>query len=74
METRPVEGYKFFDTFLNKKFFTIAQELVEFVEKNYKCIVEEVMTKYVINKHREPFLVGISQLVVKPAKRICQED
>lgn len=61
-ETKNLEGYKFFDTFLNKKFFQMSQGLIDFIEKNFKCIVESVNTKFVINKEREPHLVGISDL------------
>lgn len=38
-ETKNIEGYKFFDTFLNKKFFQMSADLIEFIEKNLKCIV-----------------------------------
>ena len=50
METKSMEGYKFFDTFLNKKFFQMSNEIIEFIEKNLKCLVESVVTKFVINK------------------------
>lgn len=72
VETRTFEGYKFFDTFLNKKFFGMVDDLVNFVEKNFKCIVESLHTKFVINKEREPFLVGISDIYIKPAKKIVE--
>jgi hypothetical protein len=72
VETKTFEGYKFFDTFLNKKFFGMVDDLVNFVEKNFKCIVESLHTKFVINKEREPFLVGISDLYIKPAKKIVE--
>ena len=71
-ETRNLEGYKFFDTFLNKKFFQMSADLAEFIEKNFKCIVEQINTKFVINKEREPHLVGIYDLEIKPAKKIAE--
>ena len=70
-ETKNMEGYKFFDTFLNKKFFQMSADLVEFIEKNFKCIVENIKTKFVINKDREPHLAGIYDLDIKPAKKIA---
>ena len=70
-EIKNVQEYKFFDTFLNKKFFTLSQDLIDCVQKNLKCIVESVVTKFVINKDREPFLAGMSNLLVKPAKKIA---
>ena len=38
----------------------MSNELIEFIEKNLKCLVESVNTKFVINKDREPYLIGIS--------------
>lgn len=40
----------------------MSADLIEFIEKNLKCIVESALTKFVINKDREPFLVSISEL------------
>lgn len=48
----------------------MSNELIEFIEKNLKCLVESVNTKFVINKDREPYLVGIYDLVLKPVKKI----
>ena len=71
METKNLEGYKFFDTFLNKKFFQMSNDIIEFIEKNLKCIVESINTRFVINKDREPYLVSMGDLILKPVKKIA---
>ena len=30
-QTKGIEGYKFFDTFLNKKFFQMSSDLIDFI-------------------------------------------
>ncbi len=35
--------------------------------------MEELKTKFVINKNREPYLIAINQLIVKPIKKISSE-
>ena len=49
----------------------MSHDLIEFIEKNFKCLVESVKTKFVINKERQPHLVGIYELQIKPAKKIA---
>ena len=49
----------------------MSNDLVEFIEKNFKCLVESLRTKFVINKERQPHLVGIYDLEIKPAKKIA---
>ena len=71
-DTKQLEGYKFFDTFLNKKFFAAVGELIECIERNYKCIVESIKTKFVLGANREPHLVAIYELYLKPALKLYQ--
>ena len=49
----------------------MSADFVEFVEKNYKCVVESVNTKFMLNPEREPYLVGIYDLQIKPHKDIA---
>ena len=51
-DTKTLEAYKFFDTYLNKKFFNAVQNFIESVQKNYKCIVESLTTRFVIDNDR----------------------
>lgn len=67
-----MEGYKFFDTYLNKKFFSAVQEIIECIEKNYKCIVESMTSRFVIDQNREPHLAGIQEIYVKPALKLFE--
>lgn len=49
----------------------MSADLIEFIEKNFKCLVQSVQTRFVINKERQPHLVGIYELEIKPAKKIA---
>lgn len=51
-DTKNIESYKFFDTYLNKKFFTAVQEIIDCIEKNYKCVIESMITRFVIDSNR----------------------
>ena len=48
------------------------QDLIEFMERNYKCIVESMKTKFVLGPNREPHLAAVMDLYIKPTAKLFE--